>query len=1026
MTNSVHISTAANTAIPDEICLFDPRKQTCASLGFVLQSIMAYEIFWIEEIYIHQLETQEPLILSVGGTKYNVTVRCLKLCISSSPLELHAPTRKGSFHVVFENIQFDTTDIKVQNIDITFRNVSFLNTSITDRPGAKGEHSQINVLFWGVQFEPDFANTGTLMSFIETFNVKIKIVSSEMRSSRVMIKGGNIILVASDSLFIDSTLYATASRASVVQITDTLFRSRSGTSQIEPVLRIQGNIVYANVTHSRVWNSSGLSFEKVYSGRQESCIQLFIADCDFLENKKVGSGAAVRIIYNSSTSHTSNFVQIRDSTFSSNHAWRDRFRSSLGGAIAIETIKFEHSVSVPLFVSIEYCTFTNNRAEDGGGALSVSSENVEVSLRDCLFLLNQSEFLSPSAAFVLVLSNVAIHKTTFVYKLEENTIPLIEMQVMSSEHHIGDLQFTVVCLPWSKLLYTTSFGVSSQVNSKVLQKFVAQCSQCHKTAYVPSTGIVNVSYQHTDTLVLVKDHSVGQSTFDPRCINCPYGGHCSDTGLRAKPNFWGYIEKDKVVFAQCPAEYCCSGGEQTPCSTHNSCTGNRSGTLCGACKTGFSLSLLSNRCLPEDQCTASWLWPLIVLAVFLYMMWYTFKDDVTNLLLCGVSKMFRKIHKINDEHTDKGYFGILAYHVQALGMLHLTFLKEAHSGFGAVIIEAHKYITFILSVELSFISRDICPLAGMTISTKLLLNFVFLCGIYFSWCMMCAVCVLVGVAVLSQQNLTAMQARFLKGIVEIIKYTYGGFASLVFFSLTCTSLTSDFVWFYDGTIKCFSQWQIFALVLCIVHTVPFPLSLPLGTNLLQKQKISSVHFMLGCVFPLPFCIYWIAQNYQSSKLEVFCQSSKKKEDFQDSTGQVCCFRSLILECFQGPYRKNSRVAKHWESVMVARRLLLSATTLMPRPLLQLGCSTILCILFFGHHIHTQPFVYRNSNKVESLSLLMLIVVANLNLVKSIYTDLGAVPQGPAFNTLHNMMLIEKTFLIILIIAIVFLELKGRR
>ena len=114
---------------------------------------------------------------------------------------------------------------------------------------------------------------------------------------------------------------------------------------------------------------------------------------------------------------------------------------------------------------------------------------------------------------------------------------------------------------------------------------------------------------------------------EPNAITCecicdsrlyPYitNNECNyQTGsLTRKSNFWiTYVDNPKpfssgyVVYPNCPLDYCLPNVSVNlniaNGSDDSQCANNRSGSLCGACKPGLSLSLGSSRCI---QCSSTW------------------------------------------------------------------------------------------------------------------------------------------------------------------------------------------------------------------------------------------------------------------------------------------------------------------------------------------------------------------------------------------------------------------------------------
>jgi hypothetical protein len=102
------------------------------------------------------------------------------------------------------------------------------------------------------------------------------------------------------------------------------------------------------------------------------------------------------------------------------------------------------------------------------------------------------------------------------------------------------------------------------------------------------------------------------------CEACPIGGNCFSGLLLAVAGHWGAADAAGTVeFSACPADYCCDGSVEWPCSAPNSCAGNRTGALCGDCAPGTVESVGSEHCVAVDRCAGDvpLVWPAFVAIV---------------------------------------------------------------------------------------------------------------------------------------------------------------------------------------------------------------------------------------------------------------------------------------------------------------------------------------------------------------------------------------------------------------------------
>ncbi len=178
------------------------------------------------------------------------------------------------------------------------------------------------------------------------------------------------------------------------------------------------------------------------------------------------------------------------------------------------------------------------------------------------------------------------------------------------------------------------------------------------------------------------------------------------------------------------------------------------------------------------------------------------------------SKKSPKVQKqnsvsIEDENADKGYFGIVTFFVQmsAAMTIHIEFSEiDNTKSFQATITEN---MGKFLGIRFSELSIDACPLKGLTTAGKNGFKFVFLLGIYVSWFVL-LICGDIIMHFLENRKIStesknikkSFKITMVQGLVEIVKYTYSGFCEIIFMSLVCVKLGSDYVWWYDATNVC--------------------------------------------------------------------------------------------------------------------------------------------------------------------------------------------------------------------------------
>ncbi len=363
-------------------------------------------------------------------------------------------------------------------------------------------------------------------------------------------------------------------------------------------------------------------------------------------------------------------------------------------------------------------------------------------------------------------------------------------------------------------------------------------------------------------------------------------------------------------------------------------------------------------------------------------------------------------------------------------------------------------ISRFLSVEISQVSLSVCPFKGLDTQHKMLFRMLFLFGIYFAWVfvyMIISCFVVIKKKKVETNRASLIRGLMIRGLVEIIKYTYSGFAAVTFVFMTCVQLGDNYFWKYDGNIACLSNWQWLILGFGVIYTVPFPFALAVGIKLLRKGPLSAGNFFLGCAMPLPSLFYWFVKNQSGGKF-IRKSSDGNHADHADPGGNVGpdnlgTLSDEILTVLEGPYRvyktekagvvqtsrsvaftSDTQMTSYWEAILVIRRLIITATSLFSNSLIQTMLNLMLCILILIHHMIIKPFKANFSNRVEILSLALLCFVASINLMRAAYTQTGTLPEGPVVDIFKTLELCENGLVIFLIsfIALGELYMKIKR
>ncbi len=1027
-------------------CSLQVENLACSNLASALNSIIANKLFWIESIHTAVSKPFSSAHFVVENSKLDragfLAVVCVTHCMFTNLFSFSFQVHTHLFLFKFINSKFQDAFINLSNLDIIFENVSFVNCTIKSNPQIwSSNNRQLNISFVEASFVQSLLNVNTNQGGDRAIlSVNIHLVDCKVHESFVAIHSDYLWFEAEDTVISSSSINLKAHVLQHTHLHSVKFLNQHKQNSFvgdtaSLALVLTSRILFVDLEGVAVVNTSGLLITTLYAGLLPSQLQVKIQDSQFINNRKTSQGAAISVGMNTPYIQSNNSIVLTNLSFIKNKAVGRDYEQPEGGAISV--VSHEHvplrdegsrdSSKLQLFL-VE-CRFVDNFAQGGGGAVSVTGSQIRVKISQCYFGLDNAEFVSPVAIFLLVSSEISIERSIFAFKLQTVKV-LLRLRMASSKEQISHLNFTQECAPWFLLSAETEFKQRHRDGLMVLQKYISQCKPCLPSFYYQTNGVFEVMYHSNMTEIVTHHQNMANVA---TCTECPYGGDCTGIGLKSKPNFWGFIQSGKITFLQCPLSYCCGGSRVSPCFNYNSCSGNRYDILCGRCLPGHSLSMLSENCMLNSKCSFPAFWFLCCVAVSAYMLWYTFKDHILSSLLKFWQKFSHSnnVLKMNDarsdlESEDKGYFGIVTYFVQTMAIMRLNITVDTVLSGTKELKLVESYVGILLNFELSYFSKDLCPFEGLDTTMKVVFKFSFLTGIFVSWlALFCPVFVFQNwyqVKNSWKTSLNTLELRAVKGLLEIVKYTFAGYAGVIFMSLSCVTVGKKTVWWYDGTISCFSNWNILMAVLCVTHVFPFPALFHLGMQELGSKRISNSHFLCSFFCPLVFVTVWSIQGCFGSCVKRVHVSENQRTLLDRNTVNRPRVTGEIVKALQGPYTTR---CQSWESVLITRRLLVGITILTPNTVIQLGMSSALCTMFLMHHVYKQPFVHPISNRVESLSLTMLCVVASMNLFKAFFIDTGSVPKGLNGSIVASVQLIESLCLLFQLLFVLVSEVGGR-
>ncbi len=1040
-------------------CLTFPFINSCRSLEYPLQfganilCLFGNLYDKTEKVLLNGLHKYSPPVgnIIIKGYSTESSLQRYEIFLSSSHIKLIQT-------FVFVNLTINESNLNVWNVDLIFIGCTLRNVFIKNGHNSTSSIHALITLDRST-FVCNDKGTGGI-DLTQRQILKLYVSHSEINGCPINLYVGDMILSVNDSYIFQSdiklVMHSYVRVPTIIKLVNTTFIN-TGTwyfSEYKP-----GN-------HHIYLDVIGCIFLRTSLSLRIHTLTMSINNTDFLHSFKRGTGGALIIIASSSTSE----VMISQCNFEQNVVVKGNSAldetSGQGGALYIKG-NFDAIIDLNIYHSL----FKDNFASVTGAALYIGV-HVTASLLQCTFInyidrhhANLKTILYSEGTIESFQGNLVVNSANS--EVYSGTYNILETE------DVHKIMVNVQCPNW--YVHHTAFTENNRVLlwfvEKRLKQFSYKCQPCPDGYYTTSANKGKFDYPPGENNFTTIHHDITSTT----CVKCPYGASCPGYDVVPRQNYWGYWHEGVLSFQACPAGYCCSGNDRAPCSRFDSCAGNRTGVLCGACHDNFSISILDGKCTPDSQCQGDkWFWAFAVLVTIIYALWYTFKDDMFGILFTALknlrwhgakritsntgqmksndgdsivkstSKNSKKTSKQSikqepnpdigpgthqdgsnrskmEENIDKGYFGIVTFFVQmsAAMTIHIEFEKSESSK--SLLDTITQNIGNFLGMQFSEVSIDACPFVRMTIAGKNAFQFIFLSGIYVNWFMIfiCSNSLsLFGKnyegKVRTKEIVKLFKLKMVQGLIEIIKYTYSGFCGLIFMSLVCVKLGSEYVWWYDATNKCLENWQILMVILGIIYAAPFPLTLLTAMRMLIANYIGAWEFILCCLFQ-PFGLYYTIGYRRHRNLKDNAPKTAMSEEAK-----------AIISVLQGPYREDEKnVTLYWEAMVSLRRLLITIMTLIGSASIRMVIITGFCILFLVQHIYTVPFKAKQSNHVETMSLVLLSFVAVINSLKSILTDSGTIPTGPSVSFFKGLEFTEHILLVTLLAFIAFVEIKGR-
>ena len=633
------------------------------------------------------------------------------------------------------------------------------------------------------------------------------------------------------------------------------------------------------------------------------------------------------------------------------------------------------------FTTFKRCVFKDNFGIEQSGHIYFSSGTGRLDMEDCLFLRTKRMFDG--------INSSRYEKATFLYSesggpLNFKNTSLISAFPARNDFRMFDIssggyvhmddKSTMQCNEGSKLVlenathleYTKENGLSCRKNVTVVKYSCLSCS------------VGYYSLQKGTSRGLYVNNTI-------RCLQCPFGAGCIERNIAAKPNFWGYQttngHQQFLNFSACPEHYCQSPTNDS--KDFNNCHGNRNGTLCGKCAEGYTESLFSTECSKAAKCGKSWIWVVTILLTLGLVLYLLIKPPILGFLCCLILWFRRGRHQIRqNEASGSGFIKITFYFYQVAELLMDTSIENR--------LKVIPFLAFLISAfnfHVTNINNKIgCPFAGLTAVTKE----VFLSGtVVLAMANVLILYVLHMFINMLRQKEKPRLMHYAAVFMEVLLLGYERLAETSLKLMHCVSIGPRKWLFIDANVPCLQWWQYVLLAYIVMFVLPFTFILYWGSSKLYRSSVTASEFLAACVLPFPFLIYWICQTIWNRKKENV--SASNQEANRD-----------VLEILVGPFRKGTL---YWESVLIGRRfILLSFHTFITDRMLRGVCVTSACFLMTIHHVLKNPYKNPLANKSETLSLVVLTLIATINLPKAIFFSFGVEMSIDASNVTNMEML----------------------
>ena len=591
-------------------------------------------------------------------------------------------------------------------------------------------------------------------------------------------------------------------------------------------------------------------------------------------NKK----AAVILKIKFSNKHTFFEVEILNSTFKNNSA-----------ALNVKILTpYRVSRDVPTVI-IYNNTFTQNyfNGEDSSSSVpAIFFGKGKYHVTSCCFYDNKAE-KSPFSAVITVYEFTFLTFTDCYFENRQTVSAATQFYARggSSIYFKGENIFNMLALNKGQVIFIRvplngGTRIMIKADFKILcpEGYVLSAQKtCKNSKHTISCTYMYISCDKCPpkTYALERSQFIYNSSKNVKCMQCPRGGDCVSGIARARPNFWGYKRNASIIFAQCPPGYCCNSKD---CVSYDSCHGMRTGTLCGRCPEGMSDRLFGSQCTLNAKCSKPLFIPVAAAILVSYLIFFLYYEEIVNVVrksLFSSLRVFRRreptgINLESNKTQKSGSLKVIFYYYQVVSLLHSTIGPQNEN---ETIGKLRDDVSRLLNMVLVNVPSFGCPFKNLQPVQKSailhsvgccllgLLGTIYLTDIVIRFLLRRVRPIPTEMSSLianrAQQHRSKFTARIASAFTYISLLMYASSAQLCLSLLHCVPVGDEQVLFLDGNIRCYQTFQYYILIYVVSSVLPFCLVPVLGSYLLKMDRISVRQFCVACMFPLPFCCFWL-------------------------------------------------------------------------------------------------------------------------------------------------------------------------